>query len=382
MVQVTVPECFSPSALGSSGECQLRLVIASLRRSEWSERLASGPEAAVGTLLHRVLERAGRGTNASPEDIFREEYERAVEEIRRDPRRAQFAELASTKSLTEWARIKSWVLIRAGRHETRIVSRGARTPGAKRVAGVEIGLESRTLRLRGQADRIRQIGTREFEVRDFKTGAVLDEQGEIKREIAIQLQAYGLLLLERRPGAEVRLVVDDGEEREVPFDPETRRAIKDELGRLTGSMPPAGPASANQLASTGRSCFSCPVRHVCPSYRADAPNWWRQYPSGVERLSSDVWGTVQEVVGEGRVDLVLRDEAGRRVRIDGLDDRHGITQVCLGTRLWFFGLEATGAARGFDGARFHPRSFHELPRDRLERRAWALQMFIETEAPR
>ena len=115
MTQVTVPDCFSPSALGSSGECRLKLIIASLRRSEWSERLASGPEAAVGTLLHRVLERAGPGASASPEEIFQEEYERAVDEIRRDPRRAHFAELASTKSLAEWTRVKAWVLARAGR---------------------------------------------------------------------------------------------------------------------------------------------------------------------------------------------------------------------------------------------------------------------------
>jgi hypothetical protein len=86
-----------------------------------------------------------------------------------------------------------------------------------------------------------------------------------------------------------------------------------------------------------------------------------------------------EVVGESRVDVVLRDDAGRRVRIDGLDPRHGITSTLVGNRIWFFGLEATGATRGFDGTRFHPRSFHELPRDRLERRAWALHVFVEAE---
>jgi len=75
------------------------------------------------------------------------------------------------------------------------------------------------------------------------------------------------------------------------------------------------------------------------------------------------------------VDVVLRDAAGRRVRIDGLDERHRITADLVQKRLWFFGLEATGATRGFDGARFHPRSFHELPRDHMERRAWVVQVF-------
>lgn len=378
IVEVTVPDCFSPSALGSSSACKLKLVIASLPRKEWRERLASGPEAAVGTLLHRVLERAAQGTTNSPEEAFQEEYERATEEIRRDPYRAHFAELAATKSLAEWTRVKAWVLARAARENSTIASRGPRVDGARRALGAEVGLESRALRLRGKADRIRRLGPRMFEVRDFKTGTTLDERGEIKEEIALQLQAYGLLLLERQRSAEVRLVVDDGEEREVPFDLDARRAAKEVLTGITGSMPPAGLASARDLTSPGPSCWGCSIRHVCPAYRANAPGWWKQYPSNVERLSNDVWGAALEVLGEGRVDLVMRDDAGRRVRIDGLDDRHGIAPSLVGKRIWFFGLEATGATRGFDGARFHPRSFHELPRDRMERRAWALHMFVET----
>ena len=64
-------------------------------------------------------------------------------------------------------------------------------------------------------------------------------------------------------------------------------------------------------------------------------------PSNIDRLSNDVWGTALEVLGEGRVDVVLRDDAGRRVRIDGLGDRHGITPWFAGKRVWLFGLEAT-----------------------------------------
>jgi RecB family exonuclease len=379
MTQVTVPDCFSPSALWSSGECRLKLIVASLRHAEWNERLASGPEAAVGTLLHRVLERAGREDGASPDDIFHEEYERAVDEMRRDPRRAHFAELASTKSLAEWTRVKAWVLARAGHVVETGRFRGSRAPATQRIVGPEVPLESLTLRLRGKADRIRRLGQRTFEVRDFKTGATLDEHGEIKEGIALQLRAYGLLLLERQPGAEVRLMVDDGEEREVPFDVDARGRATDEVMRITSSMPPAGPASAEELPRPGTSCFGCSVRHVCPAYRANAPVWWKQYPSSIDRLSNDVWGTALEVLRQdrGTVDLVLRDDAGRRVRIDGLDDRHGLTSSAAGERIWLFGLEATGATRGFDGARFHPRAFHELPRDRMERRAWALQVFFE-----
>jgi hypothetical protein len=203
----------------------------------------------------------------------------------------------------------------------------------------------------------------------------LDEHGEVKREIALQLQAYGLMLLERHIGSEVRLIVDDGNEREIPFDANARRSAQNVLRRIVESLPPAGRASARGLASPGRSCWGCPIRHVCPAYRAEAPAWWRQYPGDVERLSNDIWGIVLEVIGDQTTDVVLRDEAGRRVRIDGVDPRHGVTPQLLGNHMWFFGLEATGVTRGFDGARFHPRLFHELPRDRLERRAWASHVF-------
>lgn len=380
IVDVTVPECFSPSALGPPGGCLLKLICASLRRRDWGERLAPGPEAAVGALLHRVLERAAR-ENGSAEDIFEEEYRRIVTELRSDPRRAHFADLASTKSLAEWTRQRAWVLSRA-RALRGSRSRGDWTPHADAilpVAGVEVPLESRSLRLRGKADRIRQLGARVFEVRDFKTGATLDGEGAIKPEIALQLQAYGLMLLERRQGIEVSLVVDDGVDRTIPFDDDGRQVAKNTIEEIMGSMPPAGLAAAAGLARPGSDCWGCAIRHVCLTYRSTAPNWWMSYPSTVDRLSNDVWGTVVDIVGSGCIDVVLRDDAGRRVRIDGVDERHGISASSIGSRLWFFGLEASGVSRGFDGVRFYPRSFHELPRDRQERRAWALHVFVGQE---
>jgi hypothetical protein len=216
-----------------------------------------------------------------------------------------------------------------------------------------------------------------FEVRDFKTGATVDEDGQIKPEISLQLQAYGLMLLEQHPDAEVRLVVDDGEEREVPFDRERRRSTRETLERFVSSMPPSERTSAIELANPGRACWGCQIRHVCPAYRTKAPSWWKEYPSTIDRLPTDVWGIAVEIRHTPNVEVILRDDAGRRVLISGLSHRHGIDQACVAGRIWFFGLEATGATRSFNGSRFHPRSFHELPRDRLERRAWVPHIYFE-----
>jgi RecB family exonuclease len=323
-----------------------------------------------------VLECAGQAT-IPPEQIFMNEYTRTVDELRRDPRRAHYAELASTKSLTEWTRLKAWVLGRVQRATATVNTLRRTTVRNQPVTGTEIPLSSAALRLRGKADRIQQLDRGTFEIRDFKTGATLDEEGNIKESIALQLKAYGLLLFERLGTKVVRLIVDDGEERDVPFDIVSRQAANETILRITASMPPAGRISAGQLATAGPACWGCPIRHVCPAYRESAPKWWKTYPASIDRLSSEIWGTVSNVFGDGPVDVVLRDDAGRRVRVDGLDTRHGIDGSLVGQRLWFFGLEATGTTRGFDGTRFHPRSFHELPRDRMERRAWALETFLE-----
>jgi hypothetical protein len=238
-------------------------------------------------------------------------------------------------------------------------------------------LERRDLRLRGKADRITRLGPREFEIRDFKTGAVLDEQGQIKREIVLQLSAYGLLLLHDHPHARVRLIVDDGQDREIAFEEQQQQEAMDELKSILNSFPPPGIASARELAHPGRNCWGCGVRHVCPSYREHAPIWWARYPTSMPRLPNDLWGTALEVVEDLKVHMVMRDDAGRRVRVTGLDLRHRLSRATIGKRVWMFGLEATGPTSSFDGSRFHPRNFHEHPRDRMERRAWALQVFEE-----
>ena len=234
MNEVTVPDCFSPSALGASARCRLKLVVASSRRPEGDERLASGPEAMVGTVLHRVLERVAQGDELSPDEVFQQEYARAVDELQRDPRRNHFADLASTRSLAEWNRTKHWVLARATKQASPARRKPAATPwqGNFRITGPEVAFLSPTLRLRGKADRVRQLGASAFEIRDFKTGVVLDERGEVKPEIALQLWAYAFMLLERRPGCDVRLAVDDGAEREVAFDADARTRAKRVLDEL------------------------------------------------------------------------------------------------------------------------------------------------------
>ena len=343
--------------------------------------LTSGPAAAVGALVHRALEAcARRGETESPERLFEREHERMCEDLRQDPLLAHCVPLSCTRSESEWRRLRAWV-VRRGGEVAKVRPRQGPSSSRSREsvvdAGAEVSMCSYELRLRGRADLVKRLGADAFEVRDFKTGSVLTQAGEVRETIALQLRSYGLMLLEAHPRARVRLVVDDGGEHDVKFDEVERKSARDHIRKVTATIPPAGPASAAALATPGADCWGCRIRHMCPAYRASAPGWWAEYPSDIDRIPSDAWGVVSTSEGDGTSSVVLTDDAGRRVRIDGLDRRHGNATDWHSRRVWCFELEGSGPTRGFDGRQFHPRVFHEIPRDRRERRAWSAELFIE-----
>jgi hypothetical protein len=112
------------------------------------------------------------------------------------------------------------------------------------------------------------VGRNAFEIRDYKTGSVLDEDGCVKEEVALQLRAYGLMILENHPTASVRLVVDDGLDHEVEFDEVARIAAMKTIEGILARVPAAGILQIDRTARPGAGCFGCRVRHVCPAYRA------------------------------------------------------------------------------------------------------------------
>jgi hypothetical protein len=55
--------------------------------------------------------------------------------------------------------------------------------------------------------------------------------------------------------------------------------------------------------------------------------------------------------GADGTDVTLEDAAGRRVRVDRLAHRHGITASAVGRKIWLFDLEGPGPGRDFKGNR-------------------------------
>ena len=373
---IDVPDCVSASSLGYWKGCLLKLIAGSMHDGS---RLPSSPEAAAGTLVHRALERLGQGSTETPDEAFDAEYDVLQEELRADPRRCHFSDLRAVLGSSRWNRLRARVATSDGGSIepawASLVAGGSADVTLHDVVGVERKLESRRLRIRGRADEIRRTGTNSFEVRDYKTGGVVDAEGIVRESIALQLQAYGLMLLDMIPTAQVRLVVDDGSERDVAFDAAHRSAAEAHVESITSRLP-IGSVTAVDVATPGPGCWQCSIRHVCTAYLALAPVWWSSYPDD-HSIPLDVWGTVTEIRDGSRRDILLEDDAGRRTLVRGVSDRHSIDSDAgsIGRRLWFFGLESRGPRRGFDGRRYQPRAFHELPRDGLERRAWMLQVF-------
>jgi hypothetical protein len=194
----------------------------------------------------------------------------------------------------------------------------------------------------------------------------------------MQMQCYGLMVREATPTAGVHLILDDGEEHDVPFDSEAQRSITDALTAFVSSMPAPGTlVDAPALAKPGSACLMCSYRAVCTAYLERAPRWWNDYPPGLERLPLDTWGRVIDIRNEDVTSLTLLDDAERQIQIDRIDPSHGLDQAQVGDRIYFFSLKAVGSIHGVNGQRFQPRNYYEIPRDRRERRAWETVAFID-----
>lgn len=392
---VFVPEFVGPSALGRWGGCRLKLMASS---REWKlDRLAAGPMATIGTLVHRVFERwawePAHATDAA--SIFEEEYERLRQELIEDPDRCHFADFHITRTVQEWFRLKALVLSRCteatklprltSSHKNRMKGAQGIEPAAIPVGSAwhEFPLKSRSLRLRGQADLIRRTGSHAYEIRDYKSGAILDEDGSVKEEVAIQLQAYGLMLLERAPDSTVTLVVDNGSEHAVAFEGQAREDAVQRITSLLEGFDAGMAVRATEVAQPGAGCSGCNIRHTCTAYKRVARHWWAEYPQELERIPKDTWGAVAAIRSlQQEAHVMLEDDARRRVHVDALHKRHGLSNIHNGRRLFFFDLASTGVGIGFDGRKYHSRGFYELPRDRRERRAWTTQVFEQADESR
>lgn len=377
ITEVEVPANFGPSAVARFRGCRLQLVLAGRERPGF---LAAGPEAAVGRLVHRVVELWSKGQGSDPQSLFAELADASRRELAKDPATAPYADLSSTMTHAAWLDVRATAVSKCKpRGDRPLATVGAdQSPGW---TGVEKCIVSDRLRLSARMDRLTRIGTNRLLIKDHKTGRVQNDDGSIREEIAFQLRLYGIVAKERFPECDVMLVVDGIDEITVSFTKEDAAKAAERLGTIIGPLPTDTKIAAEDIAVPGESCLHCQARPACPAYRRLAPEWWKVHPQEIPRIPQDVWGAILESKTlAGRTNLRVLDAAGRTVKVSNLGERSDVS-FAVGRHAWFFNLVPTGNARGWNGQPFHGHAFHELPRDRGERRAWGLRIFRGDAAP-
>jgi hypothetical protein len=195
-------------------------------------------------------------------------------------------------------------------------------------------------------------------VTDYKTGFVIDRDGQIAPWVETQLHLY-LLMAERLTGRRARGVLHAGAPVAVPWTDETRERTSDRVTEFCRRFPAGARITVTDAATPGVHCSGCRLRPRCEAYLGQAPNWWPNTGDHPRPLPRDVWGRVLSIDNE-QLGLSVRveDAAGRRVLVRGLDPSRGSEQTVVGDALFMFDLESTEDAT-LHGRRMHPRSFHE-----------------------
>lgn len=381
-----IPERFSPSA--SHGACRLRRIA-----SYTDDTLPSGPRARIGKVLHRLVEHAAKGWLADASDDGVEDY---LDELMKEEERQAARENVPPRwsSLTQTQTSRAWIELR-----TRFVSKALQlrkyAPARVRASGAdaptrqasavkpmalpdgahpEVTLESDTLRLRGRVDLLEKRGP-DFEISDYKTGRVTDNEGKLKPAVVRQMALYGAMVREASPGGRITLRILGEREIQMEFAggefEESLSAWRTELQEL----PAHQTLAATVLATPGESCVGCPIRHRCSAYQDFAVGvWQRPAPHG---LPLDTWGSVVQVRPRGqRATVTIRDDAGRLVDVLGIEGSFAVA-LFPGTRASFFELQTNQVTRGSSNLWDHPTQLHDQPPAPTDRRSWAVAAFAE-----
>jgi RecB family exonuclease len=388
LVGCEVPPAFAPSQLAFGKDCLLRAVLGSNRDLP---ALNAHPTAELGRVFHKLLEMAVRG-EISREGSTAHDAERVLERLLEEGD-ARLAKTFPTEPprLRElfpplvWRRKRRLALDLAERYLSGDVPRVTGGSGGSRNARdmpvnaswSEVRLEAAELRLAGQADLIqRQAG--DVVIRDLKTGRALTSEGDVLPHIERQMRLYGTMAHSVWPNARVKLVIDDGTEREIAFEPEQQAEVLKWLREVLDRLPANHVVATTALADPGQACEGCAHRHLCPAYRTSAPEYWRRDAS--VRMPLDTWGEVVRTVEgpDGRLDVTLNDAAERTVKIFGLVSV-GPRAFAPGDKVWLFGLRTRDRRGGPEEWR-HPHNFFEVADDDPFARAWTLASFVEAVA--
>lgn len=386
--QVTVPETFSVSQIVAADDCFLKGLMP--LKDAATEQLRPNPSAVLGRVFHSLLEEAVKSFSDGKEpsletlerllDSLLDETKRRLES---NPYTATYADLTRTLTPLAWERKRRSLVDAAfdvvdkvshGKGKCHGVPKGRfRFEGLRKNGSwAEVPISVPILRLKGRIDVLERTAEK-IKIVDLKSGRVGNASGEINPKIALQLRLYGILIQAIDPKVQVTLVVNDGTEHPVAFDPAIAEETKEWLLSKMSSFVPEAIISAKNYAKVGSDCRWCGIRHRCENYLLEAPGLWARMIDWP--LPLDTWGTAENLtpINDGLVDLTLLDVAGRRVKVFRVRETH-LKNLVVGQRVWLFDLASSRyALRG--NAWKHPLNFHEISDSGLSDNAWSIGVY-------
>lgn len=354
----------SPSRFIGLQMCSLREVLAA---NHTPALLPTAPSARLGSVVHRLLELAGRGYFVGADRV---EVEARWEELLRAAEQEAARSWLDRHLLPLSAFIPDFEVrrLRALAAALAIAANSASRSEARRSAhpqllGYELDVVTPDGRATGRIDAVIQ-GDGGPVLRDYKSGAIhsVDDDGNrvVREEYASQLKLYAAMYAEMSGIWPVRLeLVPVGEEPEsIDFTIEECTSLLTDalciLDRINGILT-SGISSTSvmhELAGPAPStCMYCTYRPLCAPYAdartlSDASGW-----------PNDVRGELREIrlLGNGRL-IVALDTPGGTVWIRGLDPdpaRHPILgRLTPGDSIAAFGLRPSGTLTSYSEGPF------------------------------
>jgi len=316
----------SPSKLGVFSLCPLRYVLET--ENTGAGRTPGGLMALRGTAAHRVIEGLAGRPHTSPQEL-RQAFCGAVAQTiaRRDTNsliRLVFQQLGMNALFPAGQQASTCQFIR------KVLERQApgaaagnrqRTALAGRVRpfafGSERKLASAALDMAGSVDLVYKDSSGTVHVCDFKTGNVLEADGQPKHAYLLQISAYGLLAKDMLGLQEVALELAGPASRwQEILGGRLETMARQAIATLQARLPKLQPVQGESLAAPGSWCESCPVRPSCPVYMRALEDG-----SAAEGMLSpfDVAGTVTDIVSAGEfLRLRILTHSGKRVSLSGV----------------------------------------------------------------
>ena len=385
---VKVPRFLSPSRFHDLLGCKLSV----LAEREARVRLPPSPQAVFGLILHHLRREWVEG-HYGPESSVSNSLEtmarQADTQLQLREETARLVPLREALGWWAWARgaqrLQQWIsrtLPRRLRGRARSLpkilespERGSECTEKDLQTGQEAWIVSPRWRLSGRADQVVEVTGGQYEIVDFKSGRLHDDEGSLLPESTMQLRLYALAA-EESTSSSIRLFLEGGERHQVLWGRHERQETISLLEGILSALPQGVRASAPGLAMPGRQCAICRVRPQCQRYIDEAPKLWHDLEIA-GHLPLDTWGRIVSIRQRGTVqDIELKDPNGDLVIVRGLDTARRVDSLRPDDPIYLFGLERTEDRRSH-GSVTRPRNFHEFPPDSGQRlrRARSLLVF-------